>query len=165
MARTTLSRPSLFAAAAALLICALAAATPAAPDAQTTTTNARAPVAGTVLDCAGNPVDISGEIHILSHSTVSESGHVTVVSHINQRLQGVGADGTRHVMNQQLQETITFDGTDGAPSTQTFVIHSNLNNNDPAVPQLHIRALFHATFNANGELTGVQTELKEECQG
>lgn len=165
MARTTLNRTSLFAAAAALLICALAAQTPAWPDAQTTTSNERAPIAGTVLDCAGNPVDISGEVHIMSHTTVSDSGQVVTVFHLNQHLQGTSADGTRHVMNQQLQETITLDSTDGFPSTQTFVIHSNLNNNDPAVPQLHIRALLHVTINANGQITGVQTDVKEECQG
>lgn len=165
MVRKMLNLPSLSIFTTLLVICSLMTPTAAKPDAQVFRSNARAPVSGTVLDCAGNPVTIVGEVHIMTHTTISSSGHFSVVSHINQNLQGTSADGTRHVMNQQLQETLTGDGSDGFPSTQTFVIHSNLNNSDPNVPQLHIRALFHATFNANGEITGVQSEFKEECEG
>ena len=132
---------------------------------QTTTEQTRIPLAGTVFDCAGRPVQLVGEAHLVTHTTVSTSGHVTIVMHLNQNLQGTSEDGTTHVMNQQLQETITGDAADGFPVTQTFEIHSNLNNNDPDVPQLHIFALFHVTVNANGEVTGVQFQLKEECQG
>ena len=156
---------TLFTFMSALLICSLMTPTAAVADAQTTTDNVRVPISGTVLDCAGNPVTITGEVHIMTHTTISDNGHFTVVSHLNQNLQGTSADGTRHVMNQQLQETITGDASDGFPFTQTFVIHSNLNNNAPNVPQLHIKALFHVTINANGEITAVQSELKEECQG
>ena len=164
MSRKIHKLPALFTLMSALLICGLMARA-AMPEAQTITDSERVPVSGTVLDCAGNPVTITGEVHLVTHTTISDSGHFTVVSHLNQNLQGTSADGTRHVMNQQLQETITGDATDGLPVTQTFVIHSNLNNNNPNVPQLHIRALFHATINANGEITGVQFQLKEECQG
>jgi hypothetical protein len=165
MVRKTHQLPALFTLMSALLICSLMTQTAAMPDAQTVTDNERVPISGTVLDCAGNPVTITGEAHIMTHTTVSDSGHVTIVSHLNQQLRGTSADGTQHVMNQQLQETITLDASDGFPFTQTFVIHSNLNNNDPNVPQLHIKALFHVTVNANGEITAVQSELKEECQG
>lgn len=137
----------------------------AARQAQTTTDNRTEPIAGTVLDCAGNPVALSGEMHIVTHTTVSSSGHFNMVTHLNQQLEGTSADGTRHVMNQQLQDTFTGDASDGFPLTQTFVIHSNLNNNDPGVPQLHIRAILHVTFNANGEITGTQLVIKEECEG
>jgi hypothetical protein len=156
---------ALFTLMSVLLMCSLMRPAAAMPDAQTVTDNVIVTISGTVLDCAGNPVTITGQAHIMTHTTISDSGHVTTVSHLNQSLQGTSADGTRHVMNQQLQETITFDGSDGFPFTQTFVIHSNLNNNDPNVPQLHIKALFHVTINANGEITAAQSELKEECQG
>ncbi|HYP54364.1 MAG TPA: hypothetical protein VEQ42_12525 [Pyrinomonadaceae bacterium] len=164
MTRRSLKLAPVFAAALALVACVLAA-TAAAAQAQTTTDNITTPISGTVLDCAGNPVTLVGEVHILTHTTISDSGHFTIVSHLNQNLQGTSADGTRHVMNQQLQETITGDAVDGFPITQTFVIHSNLNNNDPNVPQLHIKALFHVTVNANGEITAARSEIKEECQG
>ena len=165
MTRKTLSLMSLFAITSVLLISGLTAPSAAAPDAQTTTVNFREPISGTVLDCAGNPVVLAGEFHVVTHTTVSDSGHITLISHLNQNLQGISADGTRHVMNQQLQDVITADSIDGFPLTQTFVIHSNLNNNDPNVPQLHIRATLHVTFNANGEITGTQLIIKEECQG
>ena len=165
MARKNQKLPALFTFMSALLMCSLMMPAAAMTDAQTFTDNERVPISGTVFDCAGNPVTITGEVHIMTHTTVSDSGHATTVSHLNQNLQGISADGTQHVMNQQLQETITVDVSDGSPFTQTFVIHSNLNNNDPNVPQLHIRALFHATINANGEITAVQFQLKEECEG
>ncbi len=165
MARKKHELPALFTLMSSLLICSLLTPTAVIAEAQTFTDSERVPISGTVFDCAGNPVTITGEVHTVTHTTISNSGHFTVVSHLDQNLQGTSADGTRHVMNQQLQETITGDATDGFPVTQTFVIHSNLNNNDPNVPQLHIRALFHATINANGEITGVQFQLKEECQG
>jgi hypothetical protein len=164
MARKTFSRLTLILLTPALLLCG-PVTRPADADAQTATDSVRLTIEGTVLDCAGNPVTIAGTVHLVTHTTVSDSGQAVVVSHLNQNLQGTSADGTQHVMNQQLQETITVDTTDGFPATQTFVIHSNLNNNDPNVPQLHIRALVHATFNANGELTAAQVELKEECEG
>ena len=150
---------------ASVLVCGLIWSAAAAPQTQTTTDNTRVPIAGTVFDCAGNPVELVGEVHILTHTTISSSGQFTVVTHLDQNLQGTSADGTRHVMNQQLQETITGDASDGFPLTQTFVIHSNLNNNDPGVPQLHIRAILHVTINANGEITSTQLIIKEECQG
>lgn len=165
MTRKLFSRPLLLAPTLVLLIGSFMAAAAATPDAQTTSDNVRVPVEGTVTDCAGNPVTITGEVHVVTHTTISASGHYVTVYHIDQNLQGVSADGTLHVMNQQLQETRTGDLSDGFPFTQTFEIHSNLNNNDPNVPQLHIWALLHVTFNENGELTGVQSELKEECQG
>ena len=165
MVRKTLSFTRLYALASLALVCSLMTSTAAAPDAQTVTDSVRVPISGTVFDCAGNPVTISGELHTVTHTTISSSGHVTTVFHLNQQLQGVSADGTRHVMNQQVQETITADTTDGFPVTQTFVIHSNLNNNDPNVPQLHVKATFHVTVNANGEITGTQLLIKEECQG
>lgn len=165
MFRKTLNFPSLSIFASLLVICGLLTPTAAMPDAQTTTDNFRAPISGTVLDCAGNPVTIEGEVHIVTHTTVSNSGHFNLVTHLNQNLRGTSADGTQHIMNQQLQDVFTGDASDGFPLTQTFVIHSNLNNNDPNVPQLHIRALFHVTFNANGEITGFRSEVKEECQG
>ncbi|HEX8281933.1 MAG TPA: hypothetical protein VF588_01040 [Pyrinomonadaceae bacterium] len=157
--------PVLFTLVSVLLISSLLTPRAVIAQAETFTDSERVPISGTVFDCAGNPVTITGEVHIVTHTTISDSSHATVVSHLDQNLQGISADGTRHVMNQQLQETITVDASDGFPVTQTFVIHSNLNNNDPDVPQLHIRALFHATINANGEITGVQSQLKEECQG
>lgn len=165
MVRKIHKLPALFSLMSALLICSLIRSTAAMPGAQTVTDNMRVPISGTVLDCAGNPVTITGEAHIMTHTTISNSGHATTISHLNQHLQGTSVDGTQHVMNQQLQETITLDTSDGFPFTQTFVIHSNLNNNDPNVPQLHIKALFHVTINANGEITAAQSELKEECQG
>ncbi|HEV2765895.1 MAG TPA: hypothetical protein VGV38_23115 [Pyrinomonadaceae bacterium] len=162
--RKALSRTSLLA-LAVMLACGLLWPTAAARQAQTTTDNETIPIAGTVLDCAGNPVELSGEMHILTHTTVSSSGHFNMVAHLNQQLTGTSADGTRHVMNQQLQDVFTGDASDGFPLTQTFEIHSNLNNNDPNVPQLHIRAILHVTFNANGEITGSQLVIKEECEG
>ncbi|HYO64161.1 MAG TPA: hypothetical protein VER08_11065 [Pyrinomonadaceae bacterium] len=164
MTRRTLNLASVFAVTLMLAVCGWAARV-AAAQAQTTTDNTTIPLEGTVLDCAGNPVELVGEAHILTHMTISSSGQFNLVTHLDQNLQGTSADGTRHVMNQQLQDKFTGDATDGFPLTQTFVIHSNLNNNDPSVPQLHISGFLHVTFNANGEITAARSEIKEECQG
>src|SRR5688500_11567166 len=109
MVRKIRKLPALFTFMSALLICSLVTPTGAMPQAQTFTDNERVPISGTVFDCAGNPVTITGEVHLMTHTTISPSGHFTVVSHLNQNLQGTSADGTQHVMNQQLQETITGD--------------------------------------------------------
>lgn len=164
MTRKSLSPLSLLA-LVSVLACGLMWPAAVARQAQTTTDNEIVPIAGTVLDCAGNPVELVGEMHILTHTTISSSGQFNMVAHLNQQLEGTSADGTRHVMNQQLQDVFTGDASDGFPLTQTFEIHSNLNNNDPGVPQLHIRAILHVTFNANGEITGTQLVIKEECEG
>ena len=165
MARKILNFTSLFALTSLMLVCSLMTSTAAAPDAQTTTENFTVPISGTSIDCAGNPVLLEGEIHTVVHTTFTDSGRDTTVFHINQRLQGISADGTRHVMNQQMHETVTADRTDGFPVAHTFVLHSHINNNDPNVPQLHVKATFHVTVNANGEVTGNQLILEEDCQG
>lgn len=155
---------SVFLIPALALILLAAQMTPASPEAETVTDSETVPISGTVSDCAGNPVALTGEAHILTHTTITPSGHFTTTFHLNQNLRGTSSTGTFQVMNQQLSEVRTGE-FDGAPMTQTFIIHSNLNNNDPAVPQLHIVSTFHVTFNANGEITGVQLTSREECQG
>lgn len=138
----------------------------AMPDAQTFTDNVTMPISGTVFDCSGNAVTLSGTVHILSHITISDSGQFVSKFQINQNLQGTSATGSKYVMNQHVTEILTGEvAGDGFPTTQTFEIHSNLNNNDPNVPQFHLKAIFHVTFNANGEITGTQLLIKEECQG
>jgi hypothetical protein len=165
MARKILNFTSLFALTSLMLVCSLMTSTAAAPDAQTTTDNFTVPISDTSLDCAGNLVTLEGEIHTVVHTTFTDNGRSTTVFHVNQRLHGISADGTRHVMNRQTQETVTADTTDSFPAERTFILHFNINNNDPNVPQLHVKATFHITVNANGEVTGTQLILEDDCQG
>jgi hypothetical protein len=165
---TTTLRLSLVLAIAAVLTLA-GVSRPRVADAQatTTTSNETFPFTGTFeVPCAnggaGELVEVTGEIHFLTHSTLNDN-HGTSKIHSNRVLMtGVGqttgdlyrfvgaSDGTFISQSDGTLTEVTSAGT-------THLVASGPDNNFLG------RQLFHFTFNHNGELTSFRFEFTSDC--
>lgn len=137
-----------------VLVCA-----PAYAQATVTNDNVHVPIDFITTACNGEEVIISGESHVVQHSTVNGSTGVGVV-HINFHLEGTSASGTRYVVNEHVQ------GATVSSEANTFTSEARL----VAVAQgnadnLIIHTFIHTTVNANGEITSETFEFETECQG
>jgi hypothetical protein len=160
--------PYLFALLVALPV--LWSPTPASAQAITNTTNLSVPINILVfVPCAnggtGEFVQLSGDLHILFHTTIGDSGHVEIKAHFQpQGVSGVGlTTGDKYQATGVTQQTTTFDSVDGFPFETTFVnnfriIGQGLGNN------FLVHQTFHVTVNANGEVTAFVTNTSVECK-
>jgi len=142
----------------------------ASASAITTTTNLQIPLNLTVLvPCAnggaGEMVDISGTLHVLLHFTMSNSGRVTLKEHFQpQGVSGTGqTTGDTYRATGVTQQTMTFDGNDGAPFEFTFINNFRIIGQGPG-NNLLIHETVHVTINANGEITAFQNNISTECR-
>jgi hypothetical protein len=102
--------------------------TPASAQAITNTANLSVPINLLVfVPCAdggtGEFVQLSGDLHILFHTTISDSGQVEIKSHFQpQGVSGMGlTTGDKYQGTGVTQQTTTFDSVDGFPFETTFV--------------------------------------------
>jgi hypothetical protein len=120
--------------------------------------------------CTGEPVEGTGNLHLLISGTLSNAG--TVQFHIEANLSGLQAvtvpSGKKYVVIDEEDLTDTFD-TDGAPAHET-VEHtfqlvriaedgSLLTNDD-----FYEHFLAHITANANGTVTVEDVQLDATCR-
>ena len=112
------------------------------------------------LDGAGETVTISGSLHVVSHTTVNDAGHVLIMTHF----QPQGITGTGSVSGDRYRATgvtrSTFRGRVGESDTYVnnfLLIGPGPNNN------YTVHETFHFTINANGELTVVTGDLRIDC--
>lgn len=170
-------RPSLIVAMLALTACADA---PAAPHARGAATIERPALSASVatsnlvvpfqlvafVDCAnggaGEEVAISGDLHVLTHTTVLESGKVTAKSHFQpQGISGVGAEtGAIYRATGVTQDVLVLNGD--PPLAYTSVNNFRLIGPGPG-NNLTVHQVFHLTVNANGEVTVSLDSGKTEC--
>ena len=133
-------------------------------DAVVTTINATVPFSAVFDDpCTGEPVTLTGNLHVLIHITQNAAGGFEAKEHFQpQGIAGVGASGTEY------QGTgVTQDATEDSPGPQfdsTFInnfriISHGTSSNYTAHDTVHV------TFNANGDLTAVVANDSVECQG
>lgn len=163
MRRSSARSLTLLAAVAALVLQAAGARALAAPQAATVTDSETVPIEFFATSCTGEPVIINGESHLVTHFTGTPGGQQVARFHINFRLSGESASGTRYVVNESVNSTETRDA-DGAPSTFTSVSHLNVVSTD-GTENLAVRTVIHTTVNANGEITSVTFEFTTECRG
>ena len=96
-------------------------------------------------------------------STFSASGNVHFTAHINAKGKGVGLiTGAKYEWNEAINESVNFDGSDGATYTGTFTQRFRLIGQG-RVPDRFMNALFHMTVNANGEVTSFKSEFEDTC--
>jgi hypothetical protein len=114
---------------------------------------------------AGEPVLISGTLHVLIHETISDAGQAQFKFHFQpQGASGVGlTTGDTYRATGVTQQTTTVDLTDGAPLEFTFInnfriIGRGRDNN------LLVHLTVHITVNANGELTAEVVNTSAECR-
>jgi hypothetical protein len=147
---------------AAVLAAVSAAGASAA--ATTTTINEVVPFS-TVFDnpCTGEPVTLTGNLHVLIHITDNGAGGFVAKEHFQpQGVTGVGATGTEY------QGTgVTQDETASNPGPQfemTFINNFRIISHGPS-PNFAAHDTVHVTFNNNGDLTATVVNSSVECQG
>jgi hypothetical protein len=137
-----------------VLVCA-----PAYAQATVTNDNVHVPIDFITTSCSGEEVIISGESHVVQHSTGNGNASIAVV-HINFHLAGTGASGTRYVVNEHVQGVTTSSSANTFTSEARLVAVAQGNADN-----LIIHTFIHTTTNANGEITSQTFEFETECQG
>ncbi len=134
---------------------------PTMAQATSTTTNTQMPFTATLTDCLGQPVVVSGTMHMVAHFTMSANGGTHL--HINNNWQNVsGSSGTT---TYRAHSNNHFDfNSNGAQSEVTTIDDVRLISAGPT-DNLKIRVHMHTTINANGEVTSSFTRFEVVCIG
>lgn len=163
--QTRLNRLTLAALFAALVAHAPLATT-AHAQANTTTTNQTLTLSNvTVNACNGEPVALTGRIHLVTHFTQSSSGSTNFTLHSNyEEVQGTGQQ------TQTLYRGVssnTHKDTNNGPTPQfefTNVDRFRLISLGPS-PNLIVNTTVHTTVNSNGEATSTVSNFTVNCTG
>ena len=112
---------------------------------------------------AGENVELTGDLHLLTSLTISETGNVTLRSLAQpQGISGTGAiTGDKYQATGGTQQTYVSNGP--LPLSDTYVnnlriIGSGAENN------ILIHETFHLTINAGGVVTANVDKLSAECR-
>ncbi|MGH7548385.1 MAG: hypothetical protein ACREMM_09435 [Gemmatimonadales bacterium] len=134
----------------------------------TTTDNFTIPISLFVfVPCAngglGELINVSGPLHVLLHTTISESGNI----HMKFHFQPQGISGTGFATGDKYQGTGVTQGqfcSNGPlPLTSTFVNNFRMIGQGPGNNFL-VHENFHFTINANGELTAFVDNFSIQCK-
>ena len=114
---------------------------------------------------AGEVISVSGPLHVLTHTTISNSGMAHVKQHFQpQGLSGEGfTTGDKYQGTGVTQEEFNVDLRDGAPQTDTFINNFRMIGQGPDNNYL-VHENFHVTVNANGEVTTVVDNFSVTCK-
>jgi hypothetical protein len=131
--------------------------------ASTFTTNVVIPFGFEATECGNETVLVSGRLHLVMHGTISSSGNVHAVLHVNpQNIRGFGVTtGTEYLAPGMLQTVTNMNGP--APMTETFVNNFELIGQG-AAPDFMLHQNMHLTINANGEITAAFDHVTSECK-
>ena len=152
----------LFVLTATLTVPALLSPRAARADANTTMSNMRVPIDFIATSCSGETVIISGESHVVVHSTTNSAGQVLLSTHIQFHLDGETPGGNRYIANETVEGTETFNPSDAYHLTSVGQLHLVAQG---SADNLVVRTIIHTTVNANGEITNVTFEFDTQCQG
>lgn len=129
--------------------------------ATSTTTNTEMPFTATLTDCNGQPVVVSGTMHMVTQYTVSSNGGTHI--HINTNWQDVsGTSGT--TTYQAHSNNHSHFNSNGSQSEATTIDDVRLISAGPT-DNLRIRVTMHTTINANGEVTASFISFEVVCNG
>jgi hypothetical protein len=111
---------------------------------------------------AGEEVAVSGNLHVLTHTTLLESGKVTAKSHFQpQGVAGVGAEtGDIYRATGVTQDMVVLNGN--PPLSTTFVNNFRIIGPGPG-NNFTAHQVVHITVNAKGEVTATVDAGKTEC--
>jgi hypothetical protein len=135
--------------------------------AQARAVSLRVPISGVVPNPCGQPVTVSGTIHVVGHTTEDQAGGVHFASHINaQRVQGVDASGNRYVVHNVINDRYSLNAAKGAATTDTFTraAHIIRRGEDAEDDDFLLHMTLHVTINADGEVTAEVVETRIECK-
>jgi len=110
---------------------------------------------------AGEDVVLSGNLHVLTHLTISAAGTATIKTHFQpQGLTGLGpVTGDRYRATGVTQDILHLAVGETYTMVNNFRIIGQRTGNNFLVHET-----FHYTFNANGTLTVVHDHYSTECK-
>ena len=111
---------------------------------------------------AGEPIEVSGPLHVLTQVTISSSGNASFYSHF----QPQGVTGSGFVTGAKYQGTgITQfkDNFNGLPAISTFVDNFYMIGQGPG-NNFKVHETFHFTVNANGVVTATVDNFFVTCK-
>lgn len=147
-----------------LLVLASLAGLAAAPTAAgEVVTNEHQSFTAQVFACSGELVTVNVDVHILARVTTDAQGVPHLGSTITTFFSGTSASGGRYIGTSH--STTQLLGPFGAERVHTETFNQNLIllGEDGTADDLRGRAVFHFTFNANGELVSSKFEFTSEC--
>lgn len=131
--------------------------------AATFTTNQIFPFGFESTECGNETVVVSGNLHVVAHGTVTSSGHVQAVFHVNpQNIRGFGVTTGAEYLAPGMLQTVT-NASGPAPVTETFVNNFELIGLG-AAPDFTLHQTVRLTINANGEITAAFDHLTTSCK-
>src|SRR6266487_6818593 len=112
---------------------------------------------------AGELIEVSGPLHVLSQLTICNSGNVVLYSHFQpQGISGFGfVTGDKYQGTGITQSMNTFSTP--FPITFTFVNNFYMIGQEPN-NNFKVHETFHFTINANGEVTAFVDNFSVTCQ-
>jgi hypothetical protein len=130
--------------------------------AETATSNISVPYDAVLNGCT-EPIQFTGELHILFHSTLSSSGNYHVKFHFQpQGVQGTGLrTGAKYQATGVTQVEYNFNGP--LPFTESYINNFRLIGQGPD-NNLLVHENFHITINSNGDVTAVHDNFSVECR-
>jgi hypothetical protein len=115
----------------------------------------------------GEEIQISGNAHVVSRIVEDEPGEFKLVGHVNfQNVEGVGlttGNDYRFPYATNVHYDISLEGK-GTVTDLLAVGHLISEGSTESAPNLLVHALFHATFNANGQITAWIDNFSAECR-
>lgn len=118
-----------------------------------------------VTDACGEPVQVSGTLHLLFHVTISDSGSFTFHDHA----QPQGASGTGLVSGATYRATgVTSSMANGNASGgqfETTAIDNFRMIGRGKASNFDVHETLHVTVNNNGVVTVAQDKLSVACRG
>jgi hypothetical protein len=116
-----------------------------------------------VSTCSGELVDVQMTVHLLSRVERDAQGVAHLGSTITVFFRGTSAYGDRYIGPSHQTTQLRGDVGSESVNTQTFNQNLILLGEDGTADDLRARAVFHFTFNANGELVASKFEFVRDC--
>ncbi len=151
---------------AAIMAFVLATAAPASPS---VTTNVKIPLhqfrfVPCAADGAGEIVELSGTLHILTRVTVDSAGGVHLTTHFQpQGVGGIGLTTGDHYRGTGVTRTTSNERSAGFPASSTFVNNVRVIGQGPG-NNFDLHQTVHVTVNANGDVTANVTNSRTTCR-
>lgn len=118
-----------------------------------------------VIACNGEDVTVSGELLLMSHTTIdARGGFHSKFTLVPRHVRGVGAvTGIQYKAVGGQRSHFNADA-DFAPLNETFTTMFNLVSQGGS-DNLQFKGTFHITINAQGEVTSFVDRFSEKCVG
>ncbi len=131
--------------------------------AETVTTVEQIPINFVTPGC-GEPIELSGTLHLVSHVTFDDAGGIHFVSQANpQGVTGVGLTSGTVYQGTGVGRG-NFNLTAGGATEFTFVGSFKIIGHGPTDNFL-VQTVFHVTVNPDGTVTTVVEQFSVKCQG